>query len=214
MNKIKDPVSAITHFIGAVLSIPITIAMITVANNNGAEPVEIASLLIFGLSLFLLYTASTVYHTIDGTEETNVMLKKIDHMMIYVLIAGTYTPICLMALRYNRGLTILFIVWAVAIVGMIVKIFWIDAPRWLSTLLYVGLGWASLLLIYPLYKATSAGAVALLALGGISYTVGAVIYATKRPKINNKYFGFHEIFHLFVLLGSALHIAFVFIYVI
>lgn len=214
MNKIKDPISAISHLVGAVLSIPVTIAMIKVAVNDGAGTVDIVSLVIFGLSLFLLYTASTVYHTVDGTEETNLMLKKIDHMMIYVLIAGTYTPICLTLLRHDGGLVIFFIVWGVAILGMIVKLFWINAPRWLSTLLYVGLGWASALLIYPLYKATSAEAVALLVLGGISYTIGAVIYATKRPKINNKYFGFHEIFHCFVLLGSAFHIAFVFIYVI
>lgn len=214
MNKIKDPVSAISHLIGAILSIPVTIAMIRVAVNDGASAVDIASLIIFGLSLFLLYTASTVYHTVNTNEQTTLLLKKIDHMMIYVLIAGTYTPICLMLLRHDDGLIVFFIVWGVAILGMIVKIFWINAPRWLSTLLYVGLGWASVLLIYPLYKTTSLGAVALLVLGGVSYTVGAVIYATKRPKINNKYFGFHEIFHFFVLLGSAFHIAFVFIYVI
>ena len=134
-------------------------------------------------------------------------------MMIFVLIAGTYTPVCLIKLNNSIGYIILTIVWIIAVLGMILKIFWINAPRWFSTSIYVIMGWLSVFAFFPLINAVEIGGILLLLLGGIVYTIGAIIYATKYPNISYKFFGFHEIFHLFVIGGSFCHILFMFLYV-
>ena len=134
-------------------------------------------------------------------------------MMIFVLIAGSYTPVCLINLRGKTGWTLLALVWAFALGGIILKAIWINAPRWLSTAIYVIMGWLIVFAFYPLEKAVPIGGIVLLAGGGIIYTLGAVIYAVKWPKLNFKMFGFHEIFHLFVMAGTAMHTAFMFAYV-
>jgi hemolysin III len=212
MYNIKDPVSALTHFFGALLSIPITALMVYKGIIYGSSW-HIISYAIFGLSLFLLYASSTIYHTLKVSENATKVLKKIDHMMIFVLIAGTYTPVCLVSIRGVVGYSIFGLVWTIALAGIILKAFWIDAPRSVSTSIYVIMGWIIVFALYPIWKVVSFGGVTLLALGGISYTLGAVIYALKWPKINSKTFGFHEIFHLFVLAGSGFHVSFIFMYV-
>lgn len=133
--------------------------------------------------------------------------------MIFVLIAGTYTPICLVSLHGIWGWVLFGLIWGMAILGIFLKFFWMNAPRWFSTLIYVVMGWLAIIAFVPLQRAVSWKGVALLLAGGLAYTVGAVIYALKKPNIACKYFGFHEIFHVFVLLGSACHIAFMFLYV-
>lgn len=211
-KKIKDPVSAFTHMAGAIIAIPLTILLIQKAINENST-VGVIAFSIFGAALILLYTASTVYHMLPVSEKTSLILKRVDHMMIFVLIAGTYTPICLIPLRGPWGYSLLALVWIIAFAGILLKAFWIDAPRWLSTTIYIVMGWVALIAFVPLVKSLPIGAILLLVLGGVTYTIGGVIYAIKWPKLNFKHFGFHEIFHLFVLGGSAFHVCLMFFYI-
>lgn len=210
--KVKDPVSALTHFLGFIAAIPILILLVSKARTE-AEPFLVGSLAIFGISLMLLYGASTIYHTLDLSAKCSATLRRVDHMMIFILIAGTYTPICLVPLRGAWGWTLLVLVWGFAVAGIILKAVWFNAPRWLSTAIYVIMGWLVVIAFLPLEKAVPIGGIALLVAGGVTYTLGAVIYALKWPKFNFKYFGFHEIFHLFVMGGSLFHIMFMFNYI-
>ncbi len=204
IKKIKDPVSCLTHMAGAIASVVGLVFLILKAVETG-QPSAIVGFSIFGASLILLYTASTVYHMLNISDNVNRILRKVDHMMIFVLIAGTYTPICLIALKGRWGWTILTVIWIVGIAGMILKGVWMDAPRWVSTAIYIIMGWIIVIAIYPLSKVMPIQGLMLLAAGGIFYTVGAVIYGFKWPKFNFKYFGFHDIFHIFVLAGSLSH---------
>lgn len=210
--QIKEPVNALTHFLGFLMSIPILIALVKKAMKE-TSPTAIIAFLIFGISLLLLYGASTIYHTLNISPKGTALLRRIDHMMIFILIAGTYTPVCLIPLRGKWGWTLLAAVWGFAIAGILLKIFWLNAPRWFSTLLYVVMGWLVLVAFVPLEKAIPFSGIVLLAAGGITYTIGALIYAIKWSKLKLKYFGFHEIFHLFVMGGTALHVLFMFQYV-
>lgn len=212
LKKIKEPVSCLTHMAGALLAIPCTILLVRKAFLE-ATPLHVFSFIVFGLALFMLYTASTVYHMLPISEKASLVLKRIDHMMIFVLIAGTYTPVCLIPLHGAWGWSLLILVWAFAIAGILIKAFWIDAPRMLSTSIYLIMGWLVLIAFYPLVKSVPLGGVILLTLGGITYSLGAVVYAIKWPKFNFQFFGFHELFHLFVLGGSAFHIVFMFRYI-
>ncbi|NLK97710.1 PAQR family membrane homeostasis protein TrhA [Defluviitalea saccharophila] len=207
-TKMKEPMNALTHLIGDILSVIGLVFLLYYAIVRGT-PWHIVSFSVFGVSLILLYTASTLYHALKVSEKKTEILHRIDHMMIYVLIAGTYTPVCLLPLRGVWGWSLLISIWTIAIVGILLKIFWFDAPRWLSTLFYIAMGWLVIVAFYPLMNALSPQGLAWLVTGGILYTIGGIIYATKRPKINLKFFGFHEIFHLFVLGGSICHFWFI-----
>jgi hemolysin III len=210
--KIKDPISALTHFIGFLAVIPCFILLMQEAKLE-ASVWHQWGFAVFGISLLLLYGASTIYHTLKLPQSKINILRRVDHMMIFVLIAGTYTPICLVSLHGKWGWTMLVLIWAFALAGILLKIFWMNAPRWLSTLIYVVMGWLAVVVFVPLEKAVSWQGVGLLLAGGIAYTAGAVIYALKKPNITFKNFGFHEIFHVFVMVGSSIHIAFMFQYV-
>ena len=210
--KVKDPMSALTHFIGFLAVIPCFILLMQKAKLEAGIWHQ-WGFAIFGISLLLLYGASTIYHTLKLSPKKVSLLRRVDHMMIFVLIAGTYTPICLVSLHGKWGWTMLVLIWAFALAGILLKIFWMNAPRWLSTLIYVVMGWLAVIVFVPLEKAVSWQGVGLLLAGGIAYTLGAVIYGLKKPNITFKNFGFHEIFHVFVMLGSSLHIAFMFQYV-
>ena len=167
----------------------------------------IISITVYAISLILLYAASTTYHTIDRSERVNTILKKIDHMMISVLIAGSYTPICLLVLKGRTGIILLSIVWGIAVIEMLIKAFWVFCPKWVSSVLYIGMGWTCVLAFTQILNALSPAAFGWLLAGGIIYTVGGIIYALKLPFFNTKHknFGSHEIFHLFVMGGSACH---------
>jgi len=204
MKSIKEPVNTITHLIGAILSLIGLIYMLYKSILNH-DSIKIISSIIFGTSLIALYTASTIYHWIKCSKEVNLILKKLDHSMIYVLIAGTYTPICLLAIKGKLGLYLFIGIWTLAIIGIIVKLFWIHAPRWLYTSFYLILGWLIVFFVSPLIKAVHIKGFLLLLIGGIMYSIGAVIYAKKPPKFKFSVFGFHEIFHLFILAGSFSH---------
>lgn len=211
-TKMREPVSGLTHLFGAVLSlIGIIMLVITCLKNNMYS--NIFALVIFGLSLLGLYCASSIYHLVNSSKKTTSILRRIDHCMIYVLIAGTYTPICLISLKGKSGIILLLIIWSMAIAGIVLKLLWFDAPRWLYTLFYVVMGWAAVFTISPLSKTLPVLAMFYLFAGGISYTIGAVFYALKKPVFKNNMFGFHEIFHIFVLVGSAFHFALMFQYV-
>ena len=209
--QVKDPISALTHFIGFLAVIPVFICLLDLADTK----LQQISFIVFGFSLLLLYGASTIYHTLRLSAEKTALLRRIDHMMIFVLIAGTYTPVCLVPLAGKWGTILLSAIWAIAIAGVFMKIFWMGAPRWLSTMIYVVMGWLSITAFVPLLKAVGWGGFGMLLGGGIAYTVGALIYALKKPNLAIlKSFGFHEIFHVFVMIGSAFHIAFMFLYVV
>ncbi len=212
MNKyffgLREPMSAATHFLAFVLMVPTFILLVAKGTTFGFSMATLGYA-VFGISALLLYAASTIYHASTASKETNELLRRIDHMMIFVLIAGSYTPVCIVALEASHGMTLLAVVWGVAVAGILMKMFWWTAPRWLSTLSYVAMGWLALFVFRPLVQSVGFSGISLLLLSGISYTVGAVIYATKKPNFNFKYFGFHEIFHVFVMIGTAFHVLFV-----
>lgn len=210
--KMREPVSGLTHLIGAVLSALGVVLMIYYAVQIGTIW-HIVSFSIFGGSLILLYTASSVYHLVCISDKGVRVLRKIDHMMIYVLIAGTYTPICLVPLRGGWGYSLLITIWGIAITGIIMKLLWLDAPRWLYTLFYLVMGWLVAIAFWPMLKTIPAAGIAWMVSGGILYSIGAIIYGTKWPPLKSKLFGFHEIFHLFVLYGSFCHFWLMFRYV-
>jgi hemolysin III len=201
---IKEPINSLTHLSGAILSIVGLVFMLYKSIINHS-PFQIVSAIIFGVSLILLYSASTVYHWVFSSEKLYTILRKIDHSMIYILIAGTYTPICLNTIRGPIGYTLLAIIWGLALVGIVMKFFWLNAPRWLYTLFYLILGWMAIFFIVPIYKSIALPGFILLLAGGIFYTVGATVYATKLPFLKTKHLGFHEIFHIFIILGSVSH---------
>ena len=205
-RHIKEPGSAITHFIGMLMAIFAAVPLLIKAAHEPSR-IYIISLAIYAASLILLYAASTTYHTFDISAKVNTVLKKIDHMMIFVLIAGSYTPVCLIVLKGKTGIILLSIVWAIAIAGILIKAFWVYCPKWVSSVLYIGMGWTCVLAFTQILNNMSPAAFGWLLAGGIIYTVGGVIYALKLPLFNNKHknFGSHEIFHLFVMGGSACH---------
>lgn len=205
-RHIKEPGSAITHFIGMLMAIFAAVPLLIKAAHEPGR-IYIISLTIYAASLILLYAASTTYHTFDISPRINTILKKIDHMMISVLIAGSYTPVCLIVLKGRTGLILLSIVWAIAIAGILIKAFWVYCPKWVSSVLYIGMGWTCVLAFTQILNNMSPAAFGWLLAGGIIYTVGGVIYALKLPLFNNRHknFGSHEIFHLFVMGGSACH---------
>ena len=205
-EHIKDPGSAITHFIGMLMAIFAAVPLLIKAAHEPSR-IYVVSIAVYAASLILLYAASTTYHTFNRSEKLNTILKKVDHMMISVLIAGSYTPICLLVLGGKTGILLLSIVWGIALIGILIKAFWVYCPKWVSSVLYIGMGWTCVLAFTQILNSMSPAAFGWLLAGGIIYTVGGVIYALKLPIFNSrhKYFGSHEIFHLFVMGGSACH---------
>ena len=206
LQKIKDPGSALTHFIAMILALFASIPLIIKAAHT-PDHIHVLALTIFITSMILLYAASTIYHTLDISPKVNQMLRKVDHMMIFILIAGTYTPVCLLVLGDHTGWTLLGAVWTIAIVGIVINALWITCPKWFSSLIYIAMGWICILAISKIIAALPSGGFAWLLAGGIIYTVGGIIYALKLPIFNSRhrYFGSHEIFHLFVMGGSLCH---------
>lgn len=212
MAKVRDLVSGLTHCIAAGLSLIGLVILIVFASIWG-NAYHIVSFTIFGSSLFLLYLFSTLYHWLNIGEKGLSVFRKFDHIMIYIFIAASYTPVCLTALRGAWGWSIFGVQWGLALLGTIFTAIWIKAPRWVTTSIYIAMGWTVIIAIYPLIQSFKAlnliNALWWLLAGGIFYTIGGLIYGFKWPKINLKHFGFHEIFHIFVMLGSACHYWFI-----
>lgn len=212
--KLREPISSITHLIGGGLSI---LALVLLIVKQVLAPSInynlFVSTIIFGASMILLYFTSGIYHAISAKKEKLVLyMRKLDHSMIYVLIAGSYSPFCLYVLPRKTGIPVFVILWLIAIVGILMKILWINMPRILSSALYIGMGWVAIFLIKDLYINLVGPAFFLLVLGGLLYTIGGVIYAIKRPNIKN--WNFHDIFHIFIMLGSLAHFLLVFLFLI
>jgi hemolysin III len=177
--------------------------ILTAVEHGGTR--QIVALSIFGASLVMMYGVSALYHASTLSERGLGHFQRVDHVMIYVLIAGTYTPVCLVVLRGRLGMWLLVCVWGLAALGVFQKIFWMHAPRWLSTALYLGMGWIAVVIAKPLIDAASPGFFFWLLAGGIAYSLGAVVYALKWPRGAGKAFGYHEVWHLFVMAGSFAH---------
>ena len=183
--------------------------------STNPDYVHVVSLAIFILSMILLYGASATYHALDLSETANRILRKLDHMMIFVLIAGTYTPVCVIVLGGTVGYGLLALVWGIALAGILVKAFWITCPKWFSSILYIAMGWVCVLAFTQIITSLSAQAFGWLLAGGIIYTIGGIIYALKLPIFNSRHknFGSHEIFHLFVMGGSVCHFVMMYCFV-
>jgi hemolysin III len=160
---------------------------------------------IFGLSLIALYSASTLYHLLPLSPAGIARLRRVDHMAIFVLIAGTYTPFCLLALDGAWRMGLLSVIWVLAMCGVSFKVFWMGAARWLSVALYLGMGWVAVIAAPALLRAVPVGGMAWVLGGGLTYSAGALVYGLKRLNPVPGVFGFHELWHLFVVAGSACH---------
>lgn len=196
------PWSAITHGAGALLSVLGTVILLIHAADF---PLHFLALALYGFSMTMLYTASTLYHCINTTVPGRLALRKYDHCAIYLLIAGSYTPICLIALEPPQGWMLCGCVWGVAVLGILLSLLWIDCPRWLTSGVYLFMGWMALGALDAIISALPSSQLFMLVLGGVLYSAGGILYAVKWPGRNNPRFGCHEIFHVFILLGSLCH---------
>lgn len=201
------PWSAITHGVGAVLAVVGTVLLLVRSVLLGLDAWHIVSFAIYGASMICLYTASTLYHCLNTSVAGRVALRKYDHCSISLLIAGSYTPICLTVLRTQAawGWTIFGIIWAMALAACSLSLLWINSPRWLTAGVYLVMGWLAVFALYPLSRSIPKEGMFWLVLGGLLYTAGGILYAVKWPGRNNPRFGCHEIFHLFILAGSICH---------
>ncbi|MBP3931975.1 MAG: hemolysin III family protein [Peptostreptococcaceae bacterium] len=211
---LREPINGFTHLAGAILSFVGLLALVIKTTLTNPTIINISAVIVFGISMILLYSASATYHLVVSSDKVISFLRKLDHSMIFVLIAGSYTPFCLIALEDFKGWILFTIIYAIAILGVLFKMLWFKCPRWISTIIYIGMGWMAIFIIGPLCRVISSQGVFLLALGGIFYTIGGVIYGVKPKYLKFKHLGFHEIFHIFVLLGSLTHFLCVFNYVI
>ncbi len=188
-----------SHALAALASLLLTIALCW---ESRADLPRLISLLIFGLSMLELYTISALYHIGRWSPRPARVLRAIDHANIFVMIAGTYTPLCFNLLSGWLRVAILAVIWALAVAGVGLAILTLHLPRWMNAALYIGMGWVVVLALPAFLAVIPWYAVAILLLGGILYTLGAVVYARKRPDPFPRVFGFHEVFHLFVIAGS------------
>lgn len=211
---IREPGSAITHFIAMLMAVLAAMPLLAKAGLSGSET-AVQAMMIFMGSMVLLYGASALYHSVVVPDKILKVFRKLDHMMIFVLIAGSYTPVCMIVLGGKAGYTLLAAVWGIAAAGMLIKALWINCPKWFSSVIYIAMGWVCLFVFGELLSTLSLGAFLWLLAGGIIYTAGGVIYALKLPIFNSRhaYFGSHEIFHLFVMAGSVCHFIFMYRYV-
>ena len=215
MNQyMREPINGLTHLAGAILSFIAMIAMITKVALDNPSVIGITAVTIFGISLILLYATSATYHLVISSDRVINFLQRLDHSMIFVLIAGSYTPFCLIALNGWSGWVLFFVIIAIAVCGITFKMAWFNCPRILSTSIYIIMGWMAIFVFKPLLASLSSVGLGLLVAGGILYTVGGIIYAIKPKCLSFKYLGFHEIFHIFILLGSLCHFLCIYLFVI
>ncbi len=203
------PYSALTHGVGIAFALMALAVLLHMTIHMGA--VTITAVSVYAVSMLCLYTASTVYHSLNTGVQGRLFLRKLDHVMIYFLIAGTYTPVCLISLEGTlSGRVMLIVIWTMALLGSAFTLFWIKMPRALTSIIYLVMGWTAIFAIYPLHAVMTPLCFGMLLAGGVLYSIGGVLYALKWPGRNNRYFGCHEIFHVFIVLGSICH--FVMIY--
>jgi hemolysin III len=201
-KKLREPVNSLTHWAGALLALAGLIALLIV---GWSVPAKIVSLLIYGISLIAMFSASATYHMVHAKEKVLLILRKLDHSAIYLLIAGTYTPFCVNAFEGFWKWGMLSIIWSLAVIGIVIKVFYIKAPRWLNAGIYVVMGWLCVGAAGQMLATLPVWVFAWLLAGGIIYTLGAVVYITKFFNFWPGVFGFHEVWHIFVLLAAAAH---------
>ena len=201
-SKMRDPISAISHFAGALAAVP---GLLILLHNPNRDLAWVVSSIIYGLSLFFMFLASAVYHTVRTTPKVTEIFRKVDHSAIYLLIAGTYTPFCVNAFSGFWQWGFLSIIWGLALVGIVVKVFFLHAPRWITAGVYVLMGWLSVFAVGEMVTSLPAVSIVWLVVGGVTYTLGAVVYITKRLDFIPGLLGFHEIWHVFVILGALAH---------
>ena len=207
-----EPVNAITHGLGAVFSV---VGMVVLVYLSWGQPLYVVSFAVYGVSSVLLYLASSLYHGLKVSSQRRRMLLRLDHVGIYALIAGSYTPLALLVLKSHSpllGWAFFWLVWGLATLGIVFKLWWLDAPVWLSTGFYLALGWLALGVMPTLFQTLSPGGLLLLFTGGLLYSVGAVVFALERPDFYPGVFGHHELWHLFVLAGGSCHYLLLLIY--
>jgi hemolysin III len=202
--RIREPVNGGSHLLGLLLASAGTILLLRMARG----PWQLAAFAVYGATLILLYGASALYHLLPLADRPLRALRTLDHIAIYFLIAGTYTPIALITLHSPLGWALLAAVWLIAVAGIPFKLFFLDAPVWVSTTTYLAMGYLAVVAVVPLARAVSINGLLWLIAGGLAYTIGAVIYSRQRPDPFPGRFGHHEIWHLLVLTGSACHFAF------
>jgi hemolysin III len=203
LSKFREPVNGFTHLGGAIIAFLGLIPLLLLTGWNGVA--QIVSVLIYGISMVAMFSASATYHLAKVKPQVQQALRKLDHSAIFLLIAGTYTPFCLIAFTGFWRWGLLAIIWGIAIIGITVKLFYIQAPRWLNAVIYVIMGWLCILAAPQMQASLPTNAMAWLIVGGVIYTLGAIIYATRILNIKPGRFGFHEVWHIFVLLGAASH---------
>lgn len=202
LKKMREPINSLTHWGGALLALIGLIALLII---GWSTPAKIISLAIYGISLIVLFSASATYHMVQVKDKALEVFRKVDHAAIYILIAGTYTPFCINAFTGFWKWGLLSIVWSLALIGIIIKIFYIRAPRWVNAGIYLVMGWLCLSATGELLATVPAWVLTWLIIGGVTYTLGAIVYMTKIFNIKPGVFGFHEIWHIFVLLAAAFH---------
>ncbi|MFD2045099.1 hemolysin III family protein [Ornithinibacillus salinisoli] len=210
---IREPINGLTHLFGALLAFIGLLALVIKASSESGSILTIMAVIIFGVSMILLYSASATYHMVVAKDHVIAFLRKIDHSMIFVLIAGTYTPICLISLNGVTGWVLFGVINGLALIGVLYKLIWFQAPRWLSTGLYIAMGWIVIFFSSSLANIIGTNGLLLLILGGIAYTLGGFIYWLKPRFLEFKHMGFHEIFHIFILFGSLFHFLCVYYYI-
>ena len=202
LKKLREPVNSLTHWGGAILAL---IGLVVLLIVGWSTPAKVVSLVVYGISLIFMFSASATYHMVQVKDKALEIFRKIDHSAIYALIAGTYTPFCINAFEGFWKWGMLSIIWSLAIVGIIVKVFYIRAPRWLNAGIYVIMGWFSVSAAGQMLAALPAWVLTWLIIGGVIYTLGAIVYITKIFNFKPGVFGFHEVWHIFVLLAAAAH---------
>jgi hemolysin III len=203
-KRLREPINGITHAAGGLLAaLGLGVLLATAASTGRLD--QLVAFGVFGLSLIALYAASALYHLLPLSPSGVARLRTLDHMAIFVLIAGTYTPFCLLALDGAWRWGLLALIWGLALCGVLLKLLWMDASRWLSVLLYLGMGWVAVIAAPALLRAVPPDGITWILAGGLVYSAGALIYGLKRPNLLPGIFGFHEVWHLFVIAGSACH---------
>jgi len=210
LGRLREPVNGLTHLFTAIAAVGGLIALLIIGWGNIGKTISLA---VYGFSVILLFAASATYHLVKARPQVVEILRKFDHAAIYLLIAGSYTPICYNMFTGFWKWGMLIIVWSFALIGIGIKIFIIKAPRWVSAGVYLVMGWMSVIAIKEMLTMLPTGALVWLAVGGVIYTIGAVIYATKIFDFFPGKFGFHEIWHIFVILGALAHFIAVLVYV-
>ena len=208
--KLREPINALTHLVAAGISF---IGFFVLLFFGWGDISKVVTFLIYGISLILLFLASGIYHSAISQDSTLLKLRKFDHSAIYLLIAGTYTPICIHFFSGFWQYGMVALIWGLAIIGVLVKIFIINSPRWITAGIYLMMGWLAIIGVQEIIRTMPIPAIFWLVIGGLMYTIGALIYITKKLDIKPGVFGFHEVWHVFVILGAFSHFFVIFRYI-